>query len=62
MMDEIQWGAQLADIKDVNYRNTLAIVSLIELLCEKGVISREEFAEKCHSLDLLAERVGQFDH
>jgi len=61
-MNEVQWGAQLADIKDVNYRNTLAIASLIELLTEKKIITQGEFSEKSRSLDLLAERIGQLSH
>ena len=60
-MDEVQWGAQLADLKDVDYRNTLAIASLIELLIEKGVMKREEFLAKSRSLDTLAEHIGQLN-
>jgi hypothetical protein len=42
---------QIADLKDVDYRNTLAISVLIELLIEKGLFSRQEFAQKAHQLE-----------
>lgn len=54
-LTEVALGAQLADMKDVDYRNTLAIASLIELLTEKGVISRQELARKAQTLDALTE-------
>ena len=39
-------AGQLADLKDVDYRNTLAIAVLIELLIEKGLFTRQEFMKK----------------
>jgi hypothetical protein len=48
-------GAEIADLKDVDYRNTLAICTLIELLCDRGLIRREDFAAKARTLDLAAE-------
>lgn len=42
---------QLADLKDVDYRNTMAISTLIELLIEKGVFSRQDFARKALELE-----------
>lgn len=49
-------GAEIADMKDVDYRNTLALCSLIELLCERGLIRREDLAAKARHLDRTAER------
>jgi hypothetical protein len=49
-------GAEIADLKDVDYRNTLAICTLIELLCERGLIGRAEFARRAQALDLAAGR------
>lgn len=43
--------AQFADLKHIDYRNTLAIVTLIELLIEKGAFTREEFSRKSSELD-----------
>lgn len=47
----LQIMAMLADLRDVDYRHTLALSTLIELLVEKGVITREEFAAKSLQLD-----------
>ena len=59
--DKINLYAQLGDLKDVDYRNSLAITALIELLIEKGVILRGDFTAKARSLaetdDILARRV-----
>jgi hypothetical protein len=48
-------AAEIADLKEIDYRNTLALCSLIELLCERGVIRREELAAKARALDALGE-------
>lgn len=53
--DHINFGAQIADLKEVDYRNTLAVAALIELLVEKGILTREELAEKAGALDRLAD-------
>lgn len=42
---------QIADLKDTDYKNTLAISTLIELLIEKNFFSREEFAHKALELE-----------
>lgn len=59
--EKINLYAQLGDLKEVDYRNSLAITALIELLIEKGVIRREDFAAKARSLaerdDILARQV-----
>lgn len=49
-------GAELADMQEVDYRNTLAIASLIDLLVDKGVITRAELGRKSAALDGEAER------
>lgn len=53
--DEVQFGAQLADLKEVEYRNTLAIASLLELLIAKGVVTAAEVRGKSLQLDRQAE-------
>ena len=40
----VDWIAQLADLKEVDYRNTLALAALLQLLMEKGIVAREEFS------------------
>jgi hypothetical protein len=54
-VDTLMLAAQLADVKEVEYRNTLALASLIELLVEKGVLRRGELATKAQALDRVAE-------
>ena len=52
---------QISDLKNVDYRNTLAIATLIELLIEKDVLNRHEFAKKAQQLDALSlEELRQF--
>ncbi|AIF53628.1 hypothetical protein [Pelosinus sp. UFO1] len=42
---------QIADLKDTDYKNTLAISTLLELLIEKNFFNREEFAHKALELE-----------
>lgn len=49
--DAINIYAQLADLKEIDYRNTLAIAALIELLEEKGLLTPAELAERMKELD-----------
>ncbi|SNX53806.1 hypothetical protein [Thermoanaerobacterium sp. RBIITD] len=51
-MNEIKYILELANIKDTEYKNTLAITSLIELLIEKGVISQSEIAKKSYEIKI----------
>ena len=44
-------AGQLADMKDVDYKNTLAAAVLVELLIDKGVFTRQEFAAKGRELE-----------
>lgn len=48
--------ATLADLKDVDYKNTLAITTLIDLLIEKGIITRDELASRAQQLDAAGEK------
>lgn len=52
-MGKIDLVAQIADIKEINYKNTLSIASLIDLLVEKGIISKKEFAQKAKNLEAI---------
>jgi hypothetical protein len=42
---------QLADLKEDQYRLTLALSTLMELLIEKGLITDEDIARKAHEVD-----------
>ncbi|WP_438348389.1 hypothetical protein ACP8HI_22715 [Paenibacillus sp. FA6] len=50
-MDIMHMMAKLGDMKDEHYRNTLAISTIIELLVDKGILTREELAIKADELD-----------
>lgn len=41
--DQVNLAAQIADLKDSQYTNTLALSALIEILIEKGVLSPDDF-------------------
>lgn len=53
-MNDIDIIAQLSDMKDTDYRNTLAIASIIEVLIEKGIINRNDVAKKARQLDSMS--------
>ncbi len=53
-MHDIDLYAQIADLKEVDYRNTLAIATIIELLVSKGLIDRMEFAQTAQKLDTMS--------
>lgn len=48
---EVDVVAQLADLKEVDYHNTLLISTLVELLIEKRIINREELLSVMKELD-----------
>lgn len=54
-MHDINVIAQISDLKEVDYRNTLAISALIELLIDKGFFTRREFTCKAQELDQAAQ-------
>lgn len=57
-MNEVDIIGEIADLKDIDYKNTLAIVSIIELLIEKKVITRNDITKKAQFLDgLTAEQI-----
>ncbi|TWH45223.1 hypothetical protein [Sporomusa sp. KB1] len=51
VMDILDIVGQLADLKAVDSKNTLAIAVLIDLLIDKGLFSRHEFAQKAQELE-----------
>ncbi|MDI9476363.1 MAG: hypothetical protein ACOX0L_08720 [Natronincolaceae bacterium] len=53
-MNDIDLMGQLGDLKEIDYRNTLAIATLIEILTEKGIITRQEFSKKSYYLDNMS--------
>lgn len=51
-MSDIDIYGQLSDLKKIDYRNTLAIAGLIELLVEKGLITKPELSKKTREIEL----------
>ncbi|MGZ4106649.1 MAG: hypothetical protein ACXVDE_04005 [Tumebacillaceae bacterium] len=49
---EVDLIAQLADLKEVDYKNTLVLTALVELLVEKGILDRKEVIQKARQLDV----------
>lgn len=52
-MTKLDLVGQIADLKEIDYRNTLAIASIIELLIDKGIINRNDIALKASQLERL---------
>jgi hypothetical protein len=50
-MNKLDMIGQIADLKEIDYKNTLAITSIIELLIEKGILNKHEVAEKAQFLE-----------
>lgn len=48
---DIDLVGQLADMKEDQYRLTLALSTLMELLVEKGLITQEDISQKANDLD-----------
>ena len=50
-LNDINIIGQLADLKDTDYKNTLAITALIEIFIKKGLFTREDFSHQAHILE-----------
>ena len=53
-MTKLDIVGQIADMKEIEYKNTLAIASIIELLIDKGVISKNDIAKKALALENMS--------
>lgn len=53
-MEILDVASQIGNMKEVEYRNTLAITSIIELLLEKNILTKEDIAKKAEELDHMA--------
>jgi hypothetical protein len=51
LMTKLDMVGQIADLKEIDYKNTLAITSIIELLIEKGILDSSEVAAKAQYLE-----------
>jgi len=50
-LNDINIITQIADLKDTDYKNTLAITALIEIFIAKGLFSREDFSHQAQVLE-----------
>lgn len=59
---DIDLVGQLADMKEDQYRLTLALSTLMELLVEKGLITQEDISQKANDLDRWLTDAPQTSH
>ncbi|ASA24960.1 hypothetical protein [Paenibacillus donghaensis] len=52
-MDLVQFIGKLGDLKDEHYHMTLAFNAMMELLIEKGLVTRQELEHKTAELNQL---------
>lgn len=50
-MNVLEIASHIADLKDTDYKNTLAAAVLVELLIDKGIFTRQEFTHKARELE-----------
>jgi hypothetical protein len=53
-MSEVDVLYQIANLKETDYKNTLILSSIVELLIEKKVFTRRELIDKANQLDSIA--------
>lgn len=53
-MSEVDILYQIANLKEIDYKNTLVLSSIVELLIEKKIITRKELLDKTAQLDNIA--------
>ncbi len=51
ILNPVEIFGHIADLKTTDYKNTLAIATLINLLIDKNIITKEDLNEKAHTLD-----------
>ncbi|WP_028563603.1 hypothetical protein [Paenibacillus pinihumi] len=49
--EQVNLAASIADLKDNHYQSLLALSAMLELLIDKGLLTREEVAAKAAVLD-----------
>ena len=52
----LEFASQLSDMKQDNYRQLLALATLIEVLVDKGVVTAEEIAAKASLMEAELDR------
>ena len=54
-LNDINLVGQIADLKETEYKNSLILASLIELLISKNIFTQKDLTQKTNELDFLAE-------
>ena len=54
-LNYINLVGQIADLKETEYKNSLILASLIELLISKNIFTQKDLTQKTNELDFLAE-------
>lgn len=54
MQDNTDYLKIILNIQETNYKNTLALIGIIELLTEKNIITRDELSHKTSLLHAFA--------
>ncbi|MGB9680169.1 MAG: hypothetical protein ACPL3A_09325 [Thermoanaerobacteraceae bacterium] len=49
-MNSLEYLIEFAEIKNIEYKNTLAILSIIDLLIEKNIITKKELVNKSEQI------------
>lgn len=49
--EKVLFGAQLADLKELVYKNSLALAALSEILIARGLLTEKEIAVTMQTLD-----------
>jgi len=50
-IEQVRLIGQLADLKEQHYEQTLLLAAMLELLIDKGMITRDELRTKLAALD-----------
>lgn len=53
---------QITKLKETDYKNILLLTSLVEILIEKGIFTRDELLEKVKQVDDIAVVYGDSPH
>ncbi len=53
-MSDVDILYQISNLKETDYKNILVLTSLVELLIEKGIITRGELVNKTKEMDNVA--------
>ncbi len=50
-LEQVDYIAKLADLKEQHYQNTLILSAILELLLEKSLLTRQDIEQKAAQID-----------